>query len=166
MEKSEKHKIPFGLLFLRNNNYSNIIFFGDELPIQDLLGRPFIHGVYDCYGLVRDYYRKEYRIVMKNHLREMEWWNHKRDKDGNIIEEAQDILLGGSKEEDLYEVGLKEMKQGDIIFFKIRGQYCNHSAIYLGRDLMMHHLFGKLSNREPIGPYRRFITNVLRHRGV
>lgn len=151
-----KHNIPFGVVFLRNNNYYNIVFWGEQLPIQSLLNRPFIHGVYDCYGLVRDYYRQELGINLYNYPREMRWWE---DKKNNLLE-------GNKTNQNFYEVNLKDIKQHDMVLFQIRGKNPNHSAVYLGRDLMLHHMYGKLSNREPIGRYRRFITGVFRHGGI
>jgi len=164
--EQQKHKIPFGVVFLKNNKYSNIIFWGDQLLVQDLIGRPFIHGVYDCYGLVRDYYRTKCGVNMLEHFREMDWWDHKKDDKGNIIEPAENVLIDGIKKEDAYEVSLNDIKEHDLIFFKIKGHFCNHTAVYLGKDLILHHMFDRLSNREPIGRYRRFITNIFRLRGV
>ncbi len=154
-KEQQKHKIPFGVIFLKNNCYSDIIFFGDELPVQSLLSRPFIHGAYDCYGLVRDFYRKELQIQLYNYPREMEWWN----TDNNLLE-------GNMINEGFTRVNLKNIKMHDVILFKIRGKNPNHSAVYLGRDLILHHMFGKLSGREPIGPYRRFIVSVWRHNKI
>lgn len=158
-----KHNIPFGVVFLSNGGYSHMVFWGDSLPVQDLLSRQFIHGVYDCYGLVRDFFRKEHRILLDNCPREMGWWSHKRDDDGNIITKAENLLIDGVLNQGFVEVGIIDIKPNDVLFFKIMGRYSNHSAIYLGNDLMLHHLFGKLSCREPLGQYKRFLTNIFRH---
>ena len=149
----QKHRIPFGVIFLSNGGYSNHVFFGDELPTQDLISRPFIHGIFDCYGTVRDHYRKELNITLTNYTREDDWWK----TDNNLLE-------GHMIEENFYKVDLKDIQKNDVILFKIRGKNPNHSAIYLGQDLILHHLYGQLSCREPIGRYRRFISGVWRHK--
>ena len=150
--EQQKHNIPFGIVFLSNGGYSSIIFFGDTLPIQDLLGRPFIHGILDCFGLIRSYYKKELNITLTNYPRENEWWN----TDNNLLE-------GNMENEGFYKIDIKDIKLHDVVLFKIRGKNPNHSAIYLGNDLMLHHLYGQLSRREPIGRYRRFISSIWRH---
>lgn len=39
-----------------------------------LLGRPFIHGIWDCYGLVRDWYKLERGIELPDFERNDNWW--------------------------------------------------------------------------------------------
>jgi hypothetical protein len=46
----------------------------DESHVAPLEGRPFIHGIWDCYAAVRDYFRVEKGITLKNYARGMEWW--------------------------------------------------------------------------------------------
>ena len=39
-----------------------------------LLERPFIHGSWDCYGLIRDWYLQERGISLPDFPREDNWW--------------------------------------------------------------------------------------------
>lgn len=43
-----------------------------------LVGRPFFHGVLDCYSLIRDWYQQTKGIELKQFHRIDDWWN-----DGN-----------------------------------------------------------------------------------
>ena len=38
-------------------------------------GRPFYHGVLDCFALVRDWYNREWNLGIKNHERKHDWWD-------------------------------------------------------------------------------------------
>jgi cell wall-associated NlpC family hydrolase len=42
-----------------------------ELP---LLERPFVLGVYDCWGLVMSYYRQTYGIELPDYRVDYPWW--------------------------------------------------------------------------------------------
>ena len=47
--------VPWCIIHLNQyGNYTQHFCWGDQLPIQNLIGRKFSHGVYDCYSLVRD----------------------------------------------------------------------------------------------------------------
>ena len=54
---------------------------GYEAP---LVGREFPHGVNDCYQLVRDWYRRERGIELKNFMRIDGWW----ERGENLLPEA------------------------------------------------------------------------------
>ncbi|MDE9567176.1 peptidase P60, partial [Xenorhabdus bovienii] len=42
-----------------------------ELP---LVGRPFVLGIYDCYGLIMSYYRQQYSINLNDYRVNYPWW--------------------------------------------------------------------------------------------
>jgi cell wall-associated NlpC family hydrolase len=50
-------------------------FWGDSLPIAPLEGRPWRMGVYDCYGLMRDWYRAKRNILLPNRPCKNERWH-------------------------------------------------------------------------------------------
>jgi proteasome lid subunit RPN8/RPN11 len=128
---------------------------GYEAP---LVGRQFAHGVLDCYQLIVDWYARERGIELKQFVRADNWWN-----DG---------------ESDLYNEGFPQagfvkladsapMEVGDVILMQIRALngVPNHAAIYLGDDLILHHLHGRLSSRDIWGGYfKECTTAVLRYK--
>jgi len=121
-----------------------------------LVGRPFFHGVLDCYSLIRDWYQQTRGIELKQFHRLDNWWN-----DGNSDLYTQGFPQAGFKSVEA-EAGLYE---GDVILMQIRSKngVPNHAAIYLGDGLILHHLHGRLSSRDVYGGYWREVTrNVIR----
>lgn len=121
-----------------------------ELP---LVGRPFVHGVTDCYSVVRDYYRMERGVSLPDYRRDDNWWH----KGGNLYEEnfgnAGFVAVQGSD----------APLPGDIILMNIGANVSNHAAVYLGDNVILHHLHGRLSCREVYtGFYRDRTRRILR----
>ena len=47
------------------------------------------------------------------------------------------------------------MRPGDIIMMRVQAPVTNHAAVYLGDNIILHHMFGHLSSRTPYGKYYR-----------
>ena len=123
---------------------------GYELPY---VGRSFFHGVVDCYTLVRDFYKKEFGIQLNDYFRKDKWW-----------EKGENMYLDNFKNEGFYEISLKEIQYGCVVLMNIESDVPNHAAIYLGDNIVLHHVQGRLSSRDVYGGY--YITNtakVLKH---
>ena len=123
---------------------------GYELPY---VGRSFFHGVVDCYTLVRDFYIKEFGIQLNDYFRRDKWW-----------EKGENMYLDNFKSEGFYEISLKEIQYGCVVLMNIESNVPNHAAIYLGDNIVLHHVQGRLSSRDVYGGY--YITNtakVLKH---
>lgn len=124
-----------------------------------LVGRPFAHGVLDCYSLIRDWYAQERGITLPDFDRRDDWWLA-----------GQDLYMAHFP--DAGFVQLPEgtpLQAGDVILMQIRSPVANHAAIYIdeGYGRMLHHLHGRLSSREVYGGYWRECTRaVLRHRSM
>lgn len=122
---------------------------------SELIGRPFVYGVHDCYTLVLDYYRRELGITLKHYPRNDQygWWN-----------EGQNLYI-----ERFIESGFVDVEQpapGDVILMQVESPVPNHLAIYLGDDLMLHHLVRQLSRRDVFGGYwMKHTVKFLRYRG-
>ena len=137
-----------------------------------LIGRNFYHGWQDCYSLLRDFYSRELGIELSNFERKDNWWE---DKD------SPSLYVENFASEGFVQVDLSDIQYGDIMLFSIRSSHTNHAAIYLGSNdqlkseksekcvgsaIMLHHLYGKLSNRELISSFWiDRLTHVIRYRG-
>lgn len=110
-----------------------------ELPY---LERPYVFGILDCYSLVRDYFKREYEIILKEAPRIEKWW-----------------LKGFNFFEDMFEdVGFSALKNkeplpGDLFLIQMGADVSNHIAIYIGNDMILHHCYGRLSTRDIYGGY-------------
>lgn len=119
-----------------------------------LTGRQFVHGVTDCYTLVRDYYQQERGITMPDFQRSDDWWS-----------KGQNLYVEGFPRAGFVEVnGPPEV--GDVLLMNVGANVCNHAAIYCGNDRILHHLHGRLSSYELYsGYYRDRTRHVLRYTG-
>ncbi|CAI0747199.1 MAG: C40 family peptidase [Serratia grimesii] len=122
--------------------------------IKPLLGRPFVHGFWDCYAIVRDWYQLEREITLPNYPREDGWWDRGENLYMKLYAEAGFTPASG------------EMQVGDVIIMQVRADEPNHAAVYLGDGVMVHHMYGHMSQRVPYGGYWLARTIVsLRYNG-
>lgn len=123
--------------------------------VAPLVGRKFVHGIHDCYTIIRDWYKQERGVVLPNFNREDEWWNN----GGNLYVE------------NFPRAGFKEVpfapQVGDVILMNIRADVPNHAAVYLGDGIILHHMYGRLSTRDVYGGYwAEVATKLLRYEGA
>jgi proteasome lid subunit RPN8/RPN11 len=117
-----------------------------------LIGREFSHGVLDCYTLVRDYYAEVLGITLPDFERHENWW-----RQGKSLYVDNYAKAGFQRQ-------LGEPRTHDLILIQVRANVPNHGAIYLGNDMLLHHLHGRLSCREPWGGYyKKHAVMTLRH---
>jgi proteasome lid subunit RPN8/RPN11 len=145
--------VPWGLIALKNGAVDKVVFWGDQLEPYPLISREFVHGVHDCYGLMRDWHRLNGKII-PDYPRENLWW-----------ETQPSMLEDLCNDAGFYHIDGPNLEVGDIIFMKVLAGVTNHSAVYIGDGLMIHHLYGRLSRREPVVRWRRYITGYLRFFG-
>jgi len=104
-----------------------------------LRGRQWVWGLQDCYSLVRDWYKKEKNIELKD-------WTRPTT--------PEEFLLNPMFEQCAWRTGFRELKfdekliNGDLLFMSIGSPGLNHVAIFLDGDVL-HHLADRLSCKEP-----------------
>lgn len=146
--------LPWAILSVTQEHAGQLEWFGDQAPIQPYLGRTFLSGMRDCWCLVRDWYRKEKGIVLDNLPRGATW----------AKERIELISAKTIQDTGLYPISFNELREGDIIAARIGSAIVNHTAIYVGRGLVLHHPSNALSCKTPIAPWQRFIRFCLRHK--
>jgi len=109
-----------------------------QVPLE---GRPFVHGVQDCYALVRDWYRQERGITLPDFPRADGWW-----------ERGEDLYLRQYRDAG-FEPAHGDPQPGDVLLMQVMSAQVNHAAIFLGDGQMLHHLYGRPSCRTPYGGY-------------
>lgn len=108
---------------------------------RPLEGRPFIHGIFDCFTLLKDWFIQEHKIdLVWNLQRPFGWWE---TVDSLYLKNAR---LAGFEP----QVGLLQV--GDVLLFALQGSTVNHAAIYLGNNRILHHLGGRFSCQQTLTP--------------
>jgi len=154
MNTQRDMNIPWGIVATEGTEVSQPVWLGlEERP--PLIGRQFIHGITDCYSIVRDYYKFEYNIDLMDYPREFDWWCEGR---GYI----QDLYEKNFANEGFYEIEREQLQPGDAILYCIRSDTSNHAAVYVGNNEVIHHLAGRMSGKETLDRWRKFETKYLR----
>jgi proteasome lid subunit RPN8/RPN11 len=123
-----------------------------------LIGREFVHGMLDCYTLIRDYYQRELGIEIKDYNRPDEWWK-----------KGLNLYRDGFEDADFVEVSIDTLRAHDVLLMKVGDSGVeNHGAIFLGTsNHFLHHPMNRLSSRDVFGGYwRKITTAVVRHRSL
>ena len=138
-------EVPWGIVALNPVHGAELFFFGERLPVAPYEGRVFRHGVADCYALVRDWYRQERALALPLTPRDPGWWDLGQDViEANLGQFAFDAL--GPEE---------ELEIGDVPLFQVAATVINHTGVYLGHGLVLHHLSNRLSRIDVLGPWRQ-----------
>ena len=104
-----------------------------------LIGREWVWGVQDCWSLCRDYYQEDLGITLKD-------WDRPNDPDEFI----KNPMFEGCFE----ETGFRELKQdeglekGDLLLMSMCSKGLNHIGVYIGDQMVLHHLEKRLSSRD------------------
>lgn len=122
--------------------------------------RQWVYGVHDCYGLVRDYYKNEFGILLDDFERngEFEWTSPEWRMFESNFKEQGFIAIEGS-----------ELRRGDIFLMQLQATNPNHVGVLHSPEtgVFYHHLLDRLSEANVYGGYWKKCTNkILRHQGL
>ena len=135
----EKSELPWFVVNPKTEGWGYCEPEGFELPY---VGREFVHGVVDCYTLVRDWYAREYGIQLRDYDRRDQWWDH-----------GENLYVENFQKEGFHKIPVEEVCQGDLILMNLVSPVPNHAAIYMGDQQVLHHVQGRLSSRDVYGGY-------------
>jgi cell wall-associated NlpC family hydrolase len=150
MKQWLKSDAAWGIVATEGENISEMLWL-DEGTIAPLEGRPFVHGVWDCYSTVRDWFRLERGITLKNYPRAMGWWERGLDHYSTNFADA-----------GFEEVPRAIADVGDICLFQVRSQVINHAAVITGSNQLVQHLFHRLSGYDRFDRWERMIVKYIR----
>lgn len=148
--------VPYGILATDGQIATPILWFGDHVLEEPLIGRRFAPGVTDCYELVRAWMWQERKIKLKSFPRDASWWERK-----------EDLLAQSFAQAGCARVPVEEVRPGDGLLMAIPATGAvNHCAVLLDNGLMLHHRAGQLSRREPwSGAWQRLTRIAVRYVG-
>lgn len=123
--------------------------------VTPYLQRPYVHGVHDCYAIVRDWYNREWNLGLQDFDRSHEWW-----------------LKGGDLYNDNFAAcGFVELKNdeevqiGDAFLIQFHSPKPNHAAVYIGNGRILHHVQDRLSCEDTYGGmWQKCTVAHLRHK--
>lgn len=126
--------ITWGILALPSGEYAEI-----EPESPPLVGRPFILGSWDCFGLIIDWHRQQ-GVELKDRRLTYPWWQ----------EIYPENLYADFWEED----GFVECEPcpGAMVVMQVSSTKWNHAGIITEDGKLLHHLYGQQSC---IIPYER-----------
>ena len=176
MRQQIAHACPWGLVVvLDGHSQDTVIWWGDELGVvAPLLKRPFIHGVFDCYSIIRESYRtdafgfvKDYfgmeSVLLPEYPREFGWWSNREN--GKEVK-PKDIYREGFKLAGFAMIEQHQMRPGDVFLASINCHgVTNHGGIYLGNGEILHHYRGHLSKTDVASRWLNHVTHYLRYEG-
>lgn len=161
--------VPFAIIKTDGLLTSEPLVFGDETEIAPLIGRPFIHGVFDCYSLIRDTYRFGRErlaadgvtedwpydpIVLPDFPRDDGWWDPAT---------GEDLYVENFGKAGFVQIPANQARAGDVCLIKLLCDKLSHGGLLVRNDLLLHHLPKRVSRREGAGLWARQASLWLRY---
>lgn len=122
--------LPFGIVSWPEGDFAVIYPDTD----RSLLGRPFVLGSDDCYGLVMEWHRQQ-GVELMDFRKPYPWWEQ-----GEELFSPDNFKAAG-----FYP---SEPVAGAMIVAQVLAPVANHCGVLLGDGQVLHHLYGRLSGRE------------------
>jgi len=150
-EQCLKGSVPWGIVSTDGENLSDWVWIDDSV-IAQLEGREFQHGIYDCYSIVRDYYRLNQGVTLPYYPRQMDWWL-----------KGENLYLDNFKSAGFAEINIAEATTGDVLLIQVGSPVPNHAAVLIDPHTILHHLWNRLSAVDSFARWRRHVVKVLRY---
>ena len=114
----------------------------DEEYEAPLIGRTYSFGVFDCFSLMRDYYRRELGIKLPELPRTERIWTSEPDYMSKQAVQNFDLVRMPEGESPMV---------GDLFFIQTGLEGADHIGIYVGNDKILHQMRNRLSRYDTYG---------------
>jgi proteasome lid subunit RPN8/RPN11 len=157
MNEQIKTQLPWGIVLCNHEYAEDPFWFGDQVPRPPLLGRRFVHGIDDCWSLIRDWHRETHGIILHDEGRDNEWWTQENPPNFyDQFEKAgfQRVIRG------------RNPVPGDVFICKVHSKVINHAGVFIGDGMILHHLAFQLSQRTPAVRWAPKMDFFVRHKDL
>lgn len=118
--------------------------FGEHVLDYPILGRPFRHGVEDCYALIQKWFWQNRFDKLVSMPRDDMWFGSVEQR----IEPTANLYLDHFEAcgaERIYPRTPKDLLVGDVFLFKLLTKVWNHGGVFVGNGRVWHHPPGRYS---------------------
>jgi cell wall-associated NlpC family hydrolase len=148
--------LPWGICATEGTGISEIVWLDEGAEPAPLVGRRFIHGIHDCYSIIRDYFKIHRGIILPNQVREMDWWFTEKN-----------LYLDNFERCGFVEVDRNNPEIGDVVLMAVVNDKVSHAAVVTGPNEILHHLLNRTGSRlsgfDDLSKWHKYITHVLRY---
>ena len=143
--------VEWGIVVTEGENVTEPTWFGDYNHRPQLYEREFIHSAQDCLSFISDWYFQNYNVKLPACPREPDWF-----------ETGENFTSTNMESWGFETVNKADIQYGDLVMFQVRSDVPNHLGIYLGGDVVAHHLFGRLSSKDSLSKWGRYAVQFAR----
>ena len=161
MQQQIASNLPWIIISLNEEVIGETVAWGGNLPICPVISRPFLHGILDCYAMIRDVYRLGREELLKQGVhwpfepillpefaREDNWWA-----------KGEDMYVANFEKAGFKVINRTEAQAGDVFLLAIGNRdknphdRINHGGLLLQHDHVLQHFPTRISARTPAGQW-------------